>query len=76
MIEELNFETFYEDMVNSMSDTLPAEFFTLQQFAKDAELSENTARRRLQKLVMSGVLETRLATVDGYQSRIYWRGEE
>ena len=72
-MSELSFEEFYNDLVSALSDTLPEHYFTLQQFMADANLSEMTARRRLQARVDCGDLGTKLATVDGYERRCFWK---
>ena len=69
----LTFNEFYADLVSALSDNLPDDFFTLQQFMEDANLTEMTARRRLRARVDSGELGTKLATVDGYERRCFWQ---
>jgi len=45
--------------------------FTAKEFATDAGLSESTARKRLLQLVKEGVLESRIATLEGFNARLF-----
>lgn len=62
----------YQDLIDACTDTVPANAFTLKEFAHDSDLSETTARKRLQAQVEAGLLETRLATVNSFRQRVYW----
>lgn len=68
----VDFKTWYGDLVDNLSDTLPDRFFTLRQFMTDSGLTEMTAARRLRQRVDAGELGTKLATVDGHEQRCYW----
>ena len=70
---EFNEVMLYQDLVNSLSNNLPDGAFSLREFAKDADLTHSTARRRLDNLVSQGLLGTRKASnKTGHLERYYW----
>ena len=72
METELTFEQLYSDLVAAHTETLPERYFTLGQFRNDTGLSYWLARKKLAAYVESGKIETRTATVNGHNVRIWW----
>lgn len=68
----------YRDLVKACKRDIPEGAFTRQQFRKDTGMTETTSWRLLNEMVEAGVLESRLATVEGKSRRLYWfaRGGE
>lgn len=72
MADGLSFDELYADLVAANTETLPEQYITLAQFRVDAGLTERVATKRLNDLVETGELNTRLASVDGRRVRIWW----
>jgi len=68
----LSFDELYADLVAANTETLPDDYFTLAQFCADAGMTERVATKRLNDLVETGELNTRLASADGRRVRIWW----
>jgi Fic family protein len=72
------FSELYADLVSSavQRSEPPANSFTVAQFSNDSGIPQNTARRRLAKLELSGVLESGEFMADAHLTRFYWFVEE
>jgi hypothetical protein len=67
-----DFETLYAALVAEQCVQLPEHYFTCAQFANDTGLAHMTALRILEARVKAGVLATRMVSLEGHASRIYW----
>jgi len=70
--DSLTYGQLYADLVSAARNSVPDGAFGFQQFLSDSGMLPSTARRFLDSRVRTGILGTKLITVDGHQRRIYW----
>jgi DNA-binding Lrp family transcriptional regulator len=71
-----NFERDYQNLVDDLSPHVPSQAISIQGFAEDLGVSEQTAARHLNSLVEDGVFKTKIVPLNGTSQRIYWRPYE